>query len=231
MVGIYKITSPSNNIYIGQSTNIEKRWKYYSKIERCKSQTKLYHSFQKYGIDNHQFEIIEECSEDKLLERETYWKEYYKVLEKPSLCCRLDGKSGKDSEETKQKKRLGTLGTIKMGNRKPKPEGFGNLISQLKKGKPNLKNRKPKTEEHKLKISNSRKGVPNFKNAIPKPSLKVAVLQYDKQGNFIKKHNSISEACLSLNKPLSSVPSISMVCRGIRKTGLGYVWKYNTFVQ
>jgi excinuclease UvrABC nuclease subunit len=30
MIGIYKITSPSNKVYVGQSTNIEKRWSGYS---------------------------------------------------------------------------------------------------------------------------------------------------------------------------------------------------------
>jgi group I intron endonuclease len=93
-IGIYKITSPSNKIYIGQSINIEKRWKkdYYSL--RCITQTKLYNSFKKYGPENHKFEIIEECEEYKLLERETYWKIFYKVLEQPSLCCKIDGKGG-----------------------------------------------------------------------------------------------------------------------------------------
>lgn len=100
--GIYKITSPSGKIYIGQSIDIEKRWEWYKKI-RCKSQIKLYNSLNKYGWDQHISEIIEECNSNELLERETYWKNYYKVLEIPSLCCRIDGKGGKLSKETKQK--------------------------------------------------------------------------------------------------------------------------------
>ena len=51
----------------------------------------------------HNFIIIEECPENMLLERETYWKNYYKVLDQPSLCCRIDGKGGKNSNETKLK--------------------------------------------------------------------------------------------------------------------------------
>jgi group I intron endonuclease len=102
MIGIYKIISPTNKIYVGQSTNIENRWKGYQKL-MCKNQPKLYNSFKKYGYENHMFEVIEECNENILLERETYWKKYYKVLELPSLCCRIDGKGGKNSKETKQK--------------------------------------------------------------------------------------------------------------------------------
>ena len=38
--GIYKITSPSGKIYIGQSINIKSRWKYYEKL-RCNKQFKI----------------------------------------------------------------------------------------------------------------------------------------------------------------------------------------------
>ena len=102
MIGVYKITSPTNKIYIGQSTNIEKRKKSYSKL-KCKDQTKLYSSLIKYGWENHIFEIIEQCDESQLLIRETYWKNYYNVLEIPSLCCRLDGKGGRMGMDSKKK--------------------------------------------------------------------------------------------------------------------------------
>jgi len=47
MVGIYKITSPSGKIYIGQSINIEKTWKYrYKNLNACKRQTILYNSLK-----------------------------------------------------------------------------------------------------------------------------------------------------------------------------------------
>lgn len=56
-VGIYKITSPSNKIYIGQSTNLQYRFKQYSRIE-CKNQTKLYNSLLKHGSTNHRFRSL-----------------------------------------------------------------------------------------------------------------------------------------------------------------------------
>jgi group I intron endonuclease len=99
MIGIYKITNPTGKIYIGQSTNIEKRWKSYIKLY-CISQIKLYNSLKKYGPENHIFEILEICDENQLLERETYYKNIYKVLEISSLCCRIDGKGGRNSKET-----------------------------------------------------------------------------------------------------------------------------------
>lgn len=81
MIGIYKITSPNNRKYIGQSNNIERRFKEYKSLHNCKGQVKLYRSFLKYGIINHSFKIIETCSIEKLNERERYWQEYYKCIE------------------------------------------------------------------------------------------------------------------------------------------------------
>jgi hypothetical protein len=82
MIGIYKITSPSGKIYIGQSKDVENRWDQYKKPNNYKGQVKLYRSIIKYGIINHNFEIIENCLEEKLNERERYWQDYYDVLNK-----------------------------------------------------------------------------------------------------------------------------------------------------
>lgn len=102
MTGIYKITSPSGKIYIGQSVNINKRL-YSYKSSGCKSQTKLYYSFQKYNFENHIFEIIEECDISELNARERYWQDFYEVIGKNGLNCRLqscNNKSGKISKES-----------------------------------------------------------------------------------------------------------------------------------
>ena len=60
-IGIYKITSPTDKVYIGQSINIERRWKYnYSNnnLTQCKRQRVLHFSLKKYGYEKHIFEII-----------------------------------------------------------------------------------------------------------------------------------------------------------------------------
>ena len=38
LIGIYKITSPSNKIYIGQSLDIDRRFKTYKNINKVKRQ-------------------------------------------------------------------------------------------------------------------------------------------------------------------------------------------------
>ena len=63
MIGIYKITSPSGKIYIGQSWNIEGRFSTYRNV-LCPEQSALYNSLKKYGSQNHIFEIVKEFTED-----------------------------------------------------------------------------------------------------------------------------------------------------------------------
>jgi group I intron endonuclease len=87
MIGIYKITSPSGRVYVGQSIDIDKRWKSYKNIKSCSSQIKLKNSINKYGVDSHIFEIIEECNIDSLNTGERYWQDYYDVLNKGLNCC------------------------------------------------------------------------------------------------------------------------------------------------
>jgi group I intron endonuclease len=115
MTGIYKITNPNNKVYIGQSTNIENRFDVYIKYtSKIKSQVKLYNSIKKYGPDSHTFEIIEICEINKLNERERYYQDFYNVLNPEiGLNCRLtnsNDKTGKLSEETKEKIRKYNLG-------------------------------------------------------------------------------------------------------------------------
>lgn len=104
MVGIYKITNPKGKVYIGQSSDISKRFKQYRK-GGGKKQVRLYRSFQKYGIGLHVFEVVEECEESLLNNRERYWQEFYNVIGKRGLNCKLvqtEDKPARLSEHTKQ---------------------------------------------------------------------------------------------------------------------------------
>lgn len=104
MIGIYKITSPSGKVYIGESKNIESRWKSY-RFYDCKSQAKLYNSFKKYGVENHKFEVLMECAFEDLKYFESCFQEIYRVVEK-GLNCKYtsrEDKKGTHSLETKLK--------------------------------------------------------------------------------------------------------------------------------
>ncbi len=77
--GIYKITNPNGKIYIGQAKDIDYRWLDYKRLA-CKKQIKLYGSLNKYGVENHIFEVIEECLELDLNYRERFWQDEFDVL-------------------------------------------------------------------------------------------------------------------------------------------------------
>jgi group I intron endonuclease len=84
MTGIYKITNKiSGNAYIGYAQNIEERWKEHiraSKSDSRQSNKILYLAFNKYGIENFNFEVLEECDRSLLQKREIYWIEYYNTF-------------------------------------------------------------------------------------------------------------------------------------------------------
>ena len=101
--GIYKITSPSGKIYIGQSVNIDRRFKTYMK-GRAKNQTKLNASFLKYGVENHVFEVILECSVDDLNKLESYYINEFDTFNTPNgMNLRNDGHYRVYSDETRKK--------------------------------------------------------------------------------------------------------------------------------
>jgi group I intron endonuclease len=82
MIGIYKVTNlVDGKIYIGQSRNIGQRWTKHRcspfNVNSSQYDTPFYKAIRKYGIDNFQFEIIEQCSIDILNEREIFWIKFY----------------------------------------------------------------------------------------------------------------------------------------------------------
>jgi group I intron endonuclease len=81
MIGIYKITSPTGRVYIGQSKNIEKRFQDHRGQYNLSKNTKLYNSFKKYGAENHCFEVVVECEVEQLNSLEELYGTKYKVLE------------------------------------------------------------------------------------------------------------------------------------------------------
>ena len=114
--GIYKITNLVNGkMYIGQSVDIYRRWndhKYsaFKKYNNVIYNVILYRAIRKYGLENFEFEIIEECSVDELNEKEIYYINKYNTFVHNKNSCgynmTLGGegvKGSKLSEETKNK--------------------------------------------------------------------------------------------------------------------------------
>jgi group I intron endonuclease len=219
--GIYKISSPSGKIYIGQSINIIKRWnehKNYAGIG-----PKLKHSYEKYGFDNHKKEIIEECSLNQLDNKETFWKQYYldqvegnynKVLFNNLYDL---GKSGPWNKEQKQKHQeifKNRVITWDVGRK----EGY--IMSEEEKEK----RRKPKSEEAKQNMRKPRSEQGKLNMRVSKPNSQKPVFQYNFEGNFIKEWKSITDAYLFFGKSINS-SGITCCLKGKQKTAYGFIWK------
>lgn len=77
--GIYCITNQINGKqYVGLSKDCLKRWhdhysKAYTSNRKDDLEKALYMAMRKYGRENFTFQILEECQEEKLKEREIYW--------------------------------------------------------------------------------------------------------------------------------------------------------------
>jgi group I intron endonuclease len=222
MIGIYKITSPSKKIYIGQSIDIKKRW---LKHKTSVVKSKLYNSFLKYGVENHIFEVIEECSIQSLNERERYYQDLFNVLE-IGLNLKLTNtfdKSGLLSQDTKDKisKRKRSVEEIE----KSKLSRTGLKRTEEQKMKIKLsRNYHILTENHKAKIGISNKGIYPTKEA----RLKMSKAKTKRSLKYILNtesgvfHLGVNEACFSYN---ISKGILSKMLSGFRtnKTNLKYV--------
>ena len=127
--GIYKITSPTNKIYIGQSININKRILKYKSYD-CKQQPKLYYSLKKHGWKNHKFEIIKRCDKNELNDLEIFYIKFYNTFNTNEGLNLSNG--GHTTEITKESRNK--ISKSKLG--KKRPEGVREKISNFKKNKP-----------------------------------------------------------------------------------------------
>ena len=101
MIGVYKITSPSNRVYIGSSKNINVRFAQYHRYH-CVGQRKLFNSFKKYGVENHKFEIVCECDLSDIFLKEEYYIDFYDSVKKGLNCQKPIGENRIEfSDETK----------------------------------------------------------------------------------------------------------------------------------
>jgi group I intron endonuclease len=78
--GIYKITNLiDKKIYIGSSINLENReYRHFWMLKKgIHDNSHLQNSFNKYGIQSFEFDIIEECDESNLIDKENHYINFY----------------------------------------------------------------------------------------------------------------------------------------------------------
>jgi hypothetical protein len=100
ITGIYAITNPLGQTYIGQAVDWEKRQAKY-KRKACERQPKIYRSLKRFGVEQHVFTLLTECDADFLDDLEADYK--YRFVKKNgwenALFCRIDDRK-RDSIST-----------------------------------------------------------------------------------------------------------------------------------
>ena len=229
---IYKITSPTGRIYVGKTINLSSRKSSY-RNNNNKEQRIIYNSINKYGWDNHVFEVIDEAPINLLSEFEIKHIENLKSYhhENPNgmnLTKGGDGALGrKDSKETKLKRTQHHIG-------RKCSEETKKLMSLAKKGKPSNRKGKKLSKETIEKIRLSSIGIKQSKKTINKRLntkldnmliKKGPILQINPVNNEVIKEWEILPAELS-NKLNIENSSLLKALKGKYKTSGGYIWKY-----
>lgn len=209
---IYKITNLINNkVYIGLTIcSINKRWREHkSHVYNSMKRTYLYNAMRKYGIDNFKIEIIEECDNSLLKDKEREYIKLYHSYIKDPLCNGYNltpGGEGTDFEAHEEIFKLWDNG-YSVGQIAKEINYNRNSVNKILKDYHNFSIEESQKRAHKL--SGITKGKP--------------VIQLDLEGNFIKEFPSMAEAerqtkisCKNISKIINHKPE---------NTAGGYKWK------
>lgn len=219
---VYKHTTPSGKVYIGiTSLPVKQRWlngRGYKRNEH------FYKAITKYGWDNIAHEIIETdlpASAACKIEQRLIAK-YNATDPKRGYNATSGGEHYKHTPETKEKIRREHLG------------------KSYNKGVPFTEERKRHLRENHADVRGEKN--PNYgkkwtaeqlatrqahrvyKKGAENPTAK-PILQYDRDGNFIKRWGCIADAGKAYNRT-----SIKDCLRGKYKVGCGFIWKYESEV-
>ncbi len=159
--GIYSIVNNINGkVYVGSSIDIEMRWKIHkstlSKSKYYGTNNHFQNEWNKYGEQNFEFSILEECAKDKLLEIEQLYIDKYKSLNRKfgyNMHPPKESWYGRHTEESKKKM------SEKLKGRKItfSEEWKKNISTSAKKHASNFTG-KQHTEETKKKMQLSARG-------------------------------------------------------------------------
>ena len=209
---IYKLTSPSGKIYIGQTQCLYRRFRDYRKP---KANEYLMNAILKYGLENISVEILEkDLLLDELDEREQFYLDTlqpfkdngYNICKKASTTRgRKRPKDERDKISKIAKTRIGELNGF-----------YGKTHTEETKMLIGRKNsNKTLTEEH----------IKSFCGAGQESSKRKVKMIDIKTDKVIKIWDSIKEASDNTD---ANYTTIIQVCRGYmsRKTSGGYKWKY-----
>ena len=223
---IYKIISPVNEVYIGQTIDVNHRFSGYKSVG-ARGQSKLNFSFLKYGWINHTFEILLEiqCTQFEIDKIEQSYIQEYKNKNN-SLNIAFGGRRGNkgvsrgkgiDSPLSKKIYQYDLEGNFlkEFNSYTEASKESGATMTQLCKCILNKTRYAGKflwlnENEYKNNVSLERKN-----------NTMIPCVQLDKKGNFIAFHDSITTA---IRKNTLKCYHIHDCISGKRKTSGGFKW-------
>lgn len=158
IAGIYKITSPSGKVYIGQSWDIYARWYGHKRDFRLGRPCNpiLTNSFKKHGVDNHRFVILEELGtppnnqQYNLDIAEQFFIDGYRSGHVPVMNIREAGSRGRQRPESMMK----MVATRRANGSYVLSETVKEKYRQAQRGRPG----KPHTEATKRLLADLNRG-------------------------------------------------------------------------
>lgn len=212
--GIYLIRNLiTQHLYIGSAKNLKKRRReHFNALLRNKHHSQfLQRSYNKHGISNFVFDVLEYCNGEELIKREQH---FIDVLNPRYNMCRIAGNTlgTKRSEETKLKLSISHLGKVPWNKGIPATKEQKKKQSNLLKGRPSPMKGKKWSNASRKRASDSHKGKP--------ANNKTPILQFDLNNNFIAEFDSLTEAQL-----LTNTKGIYQVLSGRCKTANNFIWK------
>jgi len=240
---IYLITNLINvKKYVGQTIrDPQKRLNQHIVDSNNNSQSYIHRAIRKYGIDNFQFEVIDESSSDRdeLNDLEEFYIGFYDTFKGVGYNCTSGGDNATHSEETKKKmskthkgkkfseeskKKMSTVAKNRYFSKETRQKlsessKRENLSPETLKKMSNSAKRENLSVETLKKMSLINKGKTGIQSKISKK-----VIQIDKKsGEEIACWFSMREIERELSIANSS---IGRCCKGKSKTAGGYIWRY-----
>jgi len=240
--GIYQIQSKikPERIYIGSAVNINHRWEcHISDLQLNKHHSKkLQRHFNKYGKDDLVFSVLVTCEKEQLIQFEQYYLDFYhpyfNVCKIAGLGCQLGLKRSVEFCERQKKlmkgKHISPKTEFKKGliswNKGIKIPANKKINSGRKPGSIPWNKGKKASPEALYNLHISHLGPRPWRVGVSLEKLKKPILQYDKQGNFIKEWSSATDAINELN-----LHSTGRICDVLKhkygcRTAYGFVWEY-----
>ena len=214
MCGIYKIENLINGkIYIGKSIDIQKRFRTHisdSFNENQPSYNHLIHkAIRKYKPENFSFNVVEQCSEDELDQKEINWIRIYD-------CCVLDGKD-KGYNMTRGGEGSSSIDVYKVYELWDSGLSINEIANALHCGRHAISVRVKEYENYTQEENKDR-----HYNLISKARQK-EICQYDFNGEFIQEYESV---LIASEKTGIGYRTICSNAQGQTSSAGGSQWRY-----